>query len=204
MRFPRFSRSVLFVLLIVPSTACSWLFVEGPPAGATGRYIPCTDSKTLPVLDVIGMSLQAMALGAALGSDEASYRLTYGYSRNTGIAVNLFWSAIFMGSAHSGFKRVQQCRDARFAAADQIRAGSAPRSPILRQVPIPVGQSLLAPGVVPEWAKVVASKSRGIFYVVNPGCRAWANIDATDAEFFAAAHEAESAGFRPAEELACR
>jgi hypothetical protein len=96
-------------VLAVSANACSFAWVEGPPANVRGRTtFECTDSYTLPVLDTVlaavggTLCMFILGLGKALGGSPTP--AFYGLVALTVVAP--------AGSAVYGYNKVGDCRDA--------------------------------------------------------------------------------------------
>ena len=95
---------------------CSLLFVKGPPSAYEGlEYFPCTDSKTLPLLDVIAGGLSVVDIVRFVADDNPTPNPSANVAVSTGLA------ALFGFSAVVGFRRVEQCRAARLEVARAAR-----------------------------------------------------------------------------------
>jgi hypothetical protein len=107
-------------LLILTSTACSLAFVKGPPDDHQEmEFFQCTESRVLPILDVVGAGTSI--IGAATAEDDPGLfeedGQLFALSREANIAVNVVLGAAFSASALLGFKRVSACR----AATEELR-----------------------------------------------------------------------------------
>ncbi len=114
MRFDRLRLLVAsLVLVLLPASGCSFVFVSGPPPAAERtRGYDCTQSMVVPVIDI---ALAALALAsstqAALATDEEYSR--YGpTSRAVAIPMGFAWTVVYGMSALTGFRRVDSCREA--------------------------------------------------------------------------------------------
>jgi hypothetical protein len=118
------SRLGLPVLLIVTATGCSFAFVKGPPRGHEEMAgFTCTESRAIPILETIWTSLFVVGGISALadkGEDQGWFEPT-----PEQVAAVSFGISVPLGaSAFVGFRRVNDCRDAKRAL--QERLGSAP------------------------------------------------------------------------------
>ena len=115
---------------------CSFVFVSGPPLGHEElEYFTCTESNSVPVLDVLWAGLNASSLAAGASSSPSG----------AVVGVSLGWVALSGFSAWTGFKRVNECRaarielarrtapavDSRAVAGDQVRWPAPPRPAVL-------------------------------------------------------------------------
>ena len=107
-------------LLILSSTGCGWLFVQGPPAVAPANtaYIPCTDSKALAHLDIAMAGLQVVnMLVVASMSDQDYFDAFEDTPKGTIYGIQAGFGTLWALSARSGYAKVDACRTARMAAA---------------------------------------------------------------------------------------
>jgi hypothetical protein len=116
------------LLAMLSSTGCSLLFVTGPPPPEMNVpywQVECTNSYTLPVIDVLWTSLGLLTTGIAISRSDADYRGSF-QTRNQAIASG-FGSILLYGiSSGVGFSRVSACNDA------MAGAPRAPRRPTRR------------------------------------------------------------------------
>ena len=116
-------RITLLCAFFLTSTACGWVFVNGPPPNHESLpFFTCTQSKTWPILDVVWGGLAVISgIDALASSDEA-------FAGNndrvaTGVAY-LAWGVASGFSARSGFNKVNECRAA-YAGLAQRLVGDA-------------------------------------------------------------------------------
>lgn len=140
-----------WLLVVLPTTGCSFIFAHGPPEGHEAMpAFDCTVSTAAPVLDIVWGSL-ALLSTIVIATDPDSYEATYGGSAGVGIAVNMGWVALSSFAAATGFKKSKHCRAAK---ADLARRQPPPVPPdtsadAIRAVTIapaldtlPVGQTI--------------------------------------------------------------
>jgi hypothetical protein len=142
----------------LPLSACSFVFVSGPPPQHEQLpYFSCTESRVAPVLDVIFAVLQgANFLLAATQSDEAWAENFDGdppLERGTAIPVYGIATLLAAGGAYYGFSRTAACRDARTRALIRTQRGNFGQPPTWPppqgSYPPPQGGYPLAPGGYP-------------------------------------------------------
>jgi len=103
--------------------ACGLLFTKGPPAGYENMSaIQCTESTTLPVLDVVFGALNL------IGSIAFAEDTTYFTNSGQAVASGVIWTVISGISAGVGFDRVKKCVAAKRAVAE--RPGAPPTAPV--------------------------------------------------------------------------
>ena len=103
--------------LLLATTGCSFLFVDGPPVGHQQRdFFTCTESKTFPTVDAILAGLNT--LGVLVAEDDASF------TKEEYQASGTLWAVVNGLSANSGFNKVSACEVAQVQAA-QRRAAAA-------------------------------------------------------------------------------
>ena len=106
------TRYTLIACLSLSAGGCSFPFVKGPPIGHEQlEYFRCTESRTFPILDVIGVAVSL--LDAATVEDDPNIHLAFAVS--------------FGASAWTGYRRVNECRAARLESA---RRSAPPPDPL--------------------------------------------------------------------------
>jgi hypothetical protein len=106
------------------SSACGWIFVEAPPVDHAERpYFTCTQSKVAPTLDVVWGGLNVLGAVVALATPEDEWDQDSG-DRAAVVAVGLGWGVVSGLSAYSGYRKVDDCRQALEALALRSRSGS--------------------------------------------------------------------------------
>jgi hypothetical protein len=118
------TRRVLFPIAL--STACSFVFVEGPPRDHERRVrVECTENRAAPVLDML---VAGYLLGAAFG-----FAVQSDFERENSNDVGLLAThaglgALMAASAAVGLVRTGRCREARGLLVARQEAGPAPPS----------------------------------------------------------------------------
>ena len=111
MRISHLTRTALIGLISLGASGCGFLFVEGPPPGHEQMaFIPCTDSKLLPALDVVWAGLNAVGIIFYAAADEQDLE---GVSRGAGIGVSAGQAVVWGIAASQGYKKVRECRAAK-------------------------------------------------------------------------------------------
>jgi hypothetical protein len=115
-------RRTWIVLLAVQLTACSFVFVQGPPPGQPAKEIEskgkdkfeCTSSRTVPWIDAVGSGLWALNFLLAFTTDKPFPQY---------VSLPLYGAAgLVQGYAtYTGFKKTGECRRAHEEA---IKAGA--------------------------------------------------------------------------------
>lgn len=112
-------RATALILLVSTSlSGCGFLFTKRPPAGHENMdSFSCTQSKTGPLLDIIGASISAVVvLGIIVNKEEVP---------NEGEAI-AFWTGVGIVSglsARSGYGKTAECREARQRLAEREAMG---------------------------------------------------------------------------------
>ncbi len=119
-------RITLLCAFFLTSTACGWVFVNGPPPNHESLpFFTCTQSKTWPILDVVWGGLVVLSGVSFLAmSDEEFARNNRSSDRVTTGVVGLAWGVASGFSARSGFNKVNECRAA-YAGLAQRSVGDA-------------------------------------------------------------------------------
>ena len=134
------ARYAVVVWLSLSAGGCGFLLVSGPPAGHESlEYFNCTESKTLPMLDVMWGGLNLAGLGLIVsdenGSDENGSDETESDETESGedqfddddanalIGVAVASVALSAWAAYRGMKKVDACREAKLHLAQ--RSGEA-------------------------------------------------------------------------------
>ncbi len=140
MRIPCLTRTALIGVISLCASGCSFLFVQGPPAGHEQmRVVSCTDSKTLPLLDAIWAG--ASALDLILYATDEGYG---GRDRGAGIAESAARALIWGIAASKGYKKVRECRAAKELWARRI-GGQGPDELGPQLVPVEPSEPLEGP-----------------------------------------------------------
>jgi len=95
--------------------ACSFVFVQGPPADQPKRAIDtqgkealvCTDSRVVPVLDTIFTALMAINLAYSIGSTDPQV-----FRKSIGIPLYLVGALAGGAGMYVGYPRVAKCKAA--------------------------------------------------------------------------------------------
>ena len=103
-------RITLLCVLPLTSMACGWLFVNGPPPNHERlNFFTCTQSRGAPGIDAVWTGALALIIATVLVSSDAEVE---SFSKGGVVAIYGPWGAATALSAVSGFKKVNQCRDA--------------------------------------------------------------------------------------------
>ena len=106
-------RITLLCGLPLTSTACGWIFVNGPPPNHERlNFFTCTQSRVAPGVDLVWTGLTAIGVVMVLSSSELEVDRDLGVSKAVGVGIYAGWGAATALSAVSGFKTVNQCRNA--------------------------------------------------------------------------------------------
>ncbi len=119
-------RRAWLALVLIATTGCSWIFVEGPPARPRPPEADCTDSKTAPVVDTVVSVVYGAAGVMGLLLMTAPEGEDGGFVKALGavFAIGGFGVALpFYFSARHGYQRVGECRTVNY----WLRRGYAPR-----------------------------------------------------------------------------
>lgn len=120
--------SVFTVLLLTTATSgCGFLFVKGPPAAVPNTAnFQCTDSKTLPYLDVAMAGLQVLNILYVNSMDDYDFRDMFpDMEKSQVMGAQAGMGVLWAFSAKSGMGKVNDCIAARAAAGAQDRARAA-------------------------------------------------------------------------------
>ena len=119
--------TLLCVFFLMP-TACGWIFANGPPPNHERlNFFTCSQSRAAPAIDAIWTVLMAAIVVSTLASSEAQVRSDFNTSKGAVVAVYGTWGAATGLSAASGFKKVNQCRDATALLMERLsRAADTP------------------------------------------------------------------------------
>jgi hypothetical protein len=100
------------LVLGASGTGCSFVFVDGPPAGHKKmQYFDCSTSNWLPVVDVgLGAIYGLSAVGAAVDSNQEKTQLA-------GLAV---LTGALVASGAYGFQRTSACREAKAQLMERL------------------------------------------------------------------------------------
>ena len=127
------TKSTVLSFLIIPLfSACSFLIVEAPPVGYERfNYVPCTQSKVVPTIDVGVAAASTWLAMMAMTSDEFVTGLEGGdtwlnvpgasYSKTGGIVTFLSAGVLTGVSSAMGFGKVRECREAVLEVAARNR-----------------------------------------------------------------------------------
>ena len=115
MRKRRITRYVALGSCLLSTSSCSFVFVHGPPRGYEQMdSFSCTESRIVPVLDVVGVG--ASVVNAATAEDERGLfgedGSWFAPSREAQIASHVVVGVVLAASAVTGFRRVDRCRAA--------------------------------------------------------------------------------------------
>lgn len=115
---------VILSLYLAGVGGCSFVLVDGPPAQVpAGEYPRCTESKTVPVIDLIIAGITASA-----GLEMLLARRTFEGSVGTTIGIAaLAVAAVSAPSGWVGLRRTRECRRLRNDVRD--RRGDLGRAP---------------------------------------------------------------------------
>jgi hypothetical protein len=103
----------LAVSMYMGGTGCSFMFAKkAPPQYKTMAAFDCTEGRTLPVLDVIVASLQAIRVATAAGAPDAAYEGA-ALSRGADIGLGVALGTLGIASAAYGFRVTNECRRAK-------------------------------------------------------------------------------------------
>ncbi len=103
---------------------CSLVYVSGPPPGHKDqRMFDCTASHFVPAVDVAVAVLGLLNLGVATRDNDQQWNDLFGgnppIARTTAIPLYAAATVIAVGSAVTGFLRVDDCRTAKDAMAER-------------------------------------------------------------------------------------
>jgi hypothetical protein len=113
------SRLGVPVLLILATTGCSFVFVNGPPRGHEEMAeFTCTENRAMPFIDAIWAGLfVAAGLGALLDPEQEGW----GEPTSEQLAAASFVIGVPFGvSAIVGNRRVNECLDAKRALQERL------------------------------------------------------------------------------------
>jgi hypothetical protein len=106
-------RITLLCVLPLTSMACGYLFVNGPPPNHERlNFFTCTQSRAAPGIDAVWTGGVAIIIVSVLVSSDAEVETSFGNSKGAVVAIYGPWGAATALSAVSGFKKVNQCRNA--------------------------------------------------------------------------------------------
>lgn len=106
-------------LLMLGSTGCSLLFVDGPSSARPAHVYPsCTESRVKPVVDAaLAVLFGASALNVAASTDTSTGSPMFDASarkeRNNALIGGAVWVLGLGASSYVGFSRTGRCRDER-------------------------------------------------------------------------------------------
>ncbi len=122
-------RIVLLCALPLTSTACGWIFTNGPPANHERlNFFTCSQGRGAPAVDIIWTGISAIAVVTVLTSSDAEFNSNFSeISRGAAAATYGVWGAATAVSGISGLKKVNECRAA--TALLQERLSRAPVTP---------------------------------------------------------------------------
>ena len=104
--------TLLCVSFLMP-TACGWIFVNGPPPNHERlNYFTCTQSRVAPGIDLVWTGFALLGVVTVLAASDAEVESHFGYGKGPAAGIYAGWGAVTGLSAVSGFKKVNQCRDA--------------------------------------------------------------------------------------------
>ncbi len=119
MNYRHNSRFGILFVLTLSLGGCSFLFVKAPPIGYQDmEYFPCTESKTVPVLDGVWAGLNALGAILALADNETA-------DRGRVVLVGTSWAVVSGGAMLWGSQRVDECRAAKAEVAGREEAARA-------------------------------------------------------------------------------
>lgn len=125
-------------------SACSFLFVQGPPDDHARRVsFSCSESNTLPVLDMIWAGLNG--LGAAVVDDTAE-------NKDQVRVVGIGWLLLSGISAIYGFSKVSECNKAQQLRDERFYPGGVAAPPPAAPPPAAPPPGALPPAVAPPHA----------------------------------------------------
>lgn len=138
-------RVALAGLLVLASSGCSFIFVDGPPDVPPNmsygdlNYFNCTEPNTWPILDAIWAGLNGVGALMAMGGDETQFE-----DPEQTVLVGLVWLGVSGAASYVGFQRTSECRAAK-AEWHQANRGQGSgsgvmldfRSELLPQEPAP-------------------------------------------------------------------
>lgn len=103
------------VVSVLSQSACSFLFVQGPPANhAEDPAFDCTTSRGWPVFDVIWAGLNGLGAASAAGEDASTTTQPEdGPSRDQVVLIGLGWLVVSGISAIYGFNKTAECSTAK-------------------------------------------------------------------------------------------
>ena len=121
--------------LVVSTSGCGLLFVDGPPDPPLPNttYVPCTDSKMGPHLDVAGAVVQGLNMLIVTGMSDREVQDEYGLSKGWTLGVQATSGLLLWYSATRGYAKVDACQQARMLAGSERADASEVRLP-----PIPL------------------------------------------------------------------
>jgi hypothetical protein len=137
--------ALCLIALAAPTPGCSFLFVDGPPAGHERLpYFDCSTSVAWPVVDTIFSGLFVSTLIEATSRSDAYYS-TSTYSRQEDITYSAIFLGLYGASALVGYARSSDCRAAKAEAARRP-------APVPSYPPPPYGYPYAPPGYPPAYA----------------------------------------------------
>jgi hypothetical protein len=142
-------RTGMIALLTSGATGCSFLFVNGPPAGHESMpFFTCTQSNALPILDGIWAGLNGLGAVTALTAEEGTYE-----NQSQAVGVGIGWFVLSSLSARSGFKDTRECRAATASLMQRLAPRTTEASPAPSTAPSvgpsPLGLEPLAAPAAP-------------------------------------------------------
>jgi hypothetical protein len=127
------ARTLVVSCLLLLSSGCSFIFSEGPPPQHRALpYFDCSSSYAPPVLDTVWGGINLLGAAMAAGQTDADYA-DKEVSRGATIGIGLAWVALSGASAIYGYKKVDECRQAKeqlmLRQQMPVRPGYAPYPP---------------------------------------------------------------------------
>jgi len=122
-------RITLLCGLPLTSTACGWIFVnEPPPNHERLNFFTCTQSRVAPGIDLVWTGLVATVILGTLASSEADAQRDFGVGKAGVVAIYGPSGVATALSAVSGFKKVNQYRDATALLMERLTRPAEPPS----------------------------------------------------------------------------
>lgn len=103
----------LIIILVVSTSGCGYLFIDGPGRTSAKRAPHCSDSKGWVVVDGVFAGLNAlMAISAAAANAEAADDPALEGPGAVVVLSGAVWAAVHTLAAISGSAKVDRCRAA--------------------------------------------------------------------------------------------
>lgn len=114
----------LFLVLLVSSPGCSYLFVTPPHEDYGGRVIgDCTTNRAAPVIDTIFVTTNVLSAVYVAGEDNVT-------NKGTAVGLGLSVAALWLSSAIYGYYNTSRCSE--LLEDDSPYSRPLPRRPVAR------------------------------------------------------------------------